>query len=76
MPEIIGSIWEFIQLITGILGGDNSVLSTDGSLAGDETAGEIDGSLVGSIVGSLGIEDELPGTLPQLIGSLGEEVVG
>lgn len=76
MPIDVETILEFFQLIAGVLGGDNSVLSTDGSLAGDETAGEIGGSLVGSITGSLGFgEDDFPTDTWGIISSVGGEVI-
>ncbi|WP_420100245.1 hypothetical protein [Corynebacterium sp.] len=69
----VGAILELGQILKGVLGGDFSVLSTEGSLAGNESAADAGGSLVGSLVGSLGLEETIEG-IPsnplEIIGSI------
>ncbi|WP_145941771.1 hypothetical protein [Corynebacterium glyciniphilum] len=64
---LIEQLIEFGKIIGGVLGGDFSMLSTEGSLAGNDSAAEVGGSLVGSVIGSLGLEEDLQ----EALGSLG-----
>lgn len=67
MLELLPQLVELARIIGGALGGDFSMLSTEGSLAGNDSAAEVGGSLVGSVIGSLGLEEDLQ----EALGSLG-----
>ncbi|MGN0096593.1 MAG: hypothetical protein ACI38U_11085 [Corynebacterium sp.] len=71
--DLLPLLGELKEILTGVLGGDFDVLSTEGSLAGDGSAAEAGGSIVGSVIGSLGGEDLvdlIPGTIPEALGSV------
>ncbi|WP_414120768.1 hypothetical protein [Corynebacterium nuruki] len=58
---LLSDFWKEVgplkDLLLQVLGGDNSQLSSEGSLAGSSAAQDIAGSTVGSAVGSLGGAD-------------------
>jgi hypothetical protein len=68
---LLDNLWKELgplkDLLLQVLGGDNSQLSSEGSLAGSSAAQDIAGSTVGSAVGSLGGED-LVNKIPTNIG--------
>ncbi|MDN5683060.1 hypothetical protein [Corynebacterium glyciniphilum] len=68
MLDLLPQLVELARIIGGVLGGDFSELSTEGSLAGNGSAAEVGGSLVGSAIGSLGLEEDLEGALGSIPG--------
>ncbi|MGO1950248.1 MAG: hypothetical protein ACTH1D_11490 [Mycobacteriaceae bacterium] len=70
--DLIAQLGELKDILLGALNGDNSQLSSEGSLAGSDGAGAVGGSVVGSVVGSLGGEDlinQIPGDIGEALGS-------
>ena len=75
MGELVELLGQLQELLTGVINGDNTMISSEGSLAGSDGAGDVGGSLVGSAIGSLGLEDlidEIPTDTISLIGSVAD----
>lgn len=73
--ELFGQLGQLQEILTGVINGDNTMISSEGSLAGSDGAGDVGGSLVGSAIGSLGLEDlidEIPTDTISLIGSVAD----
>ena len=75
MGELVELLGQLQEILTGVINGDNTMISSEGSLAGSDGAGDGGGSLVGSAIGSLGLEDlidENPTDTISLIGSVAD----
>lgn len=75
MGELVELFGQLQEILTGVINGDNTMISSEGSLADSDGAGDVGGSLVGSAIGSLGLEDlidEIPTDTISLIGSVAD----
>uniref|UniRef100_UPI0028A82541 hypothetical protein n=1 Tax=Corynebacterium variabile TaxID=1727 RepID=UPI0028A82541 len=76
---LLSDLWKEVgplkDILLAVLGGDNSQLSSEGSLAGSSAARDTAGSVVGSTVGSLWGQDlvnKIPSTNGQAYSSAEE----
>jgi hypothetical protein len=65
IAKFLPDVREITDILTNVLAGDNSQLSSEGSLAGSSGASDIAGSVVGSTMGSLGVDQDLLDKIPQ-----------
>lgn len=73
IAELVDLLGQLKEILTGVLNGDSTMISSEGSLAGSDGAGAVGGSLVGSAVSSLGLEDlidQIPTNELEVLGSV------
>lgn len=75
IAELVDLLGQLKEILTGVLNGDSTMISSEGSLAGSDGAGAVGGSLVGSAVSSLGLEDlidQIPTNELEVLGSVAD----
>lgn len=73
-PELWPLLSELKEILTAVIDGNFSFLSSEGSLAGSSGAEQVGGSVVGSVISGLGLEDligQIPVTSSEALGSIG-----
>lgn len=70
LQYLLDQLSELKEILLGVLAGDNSMLSSEGSLANSDMASNVAGSAVGSSMGVVGSDEEAVGSIPGDIGGL------